>query len=592
MRSVFLAWLALAPLAAQEQAEIVTRDEQVVFRSSANLVLVPVVVRDRNGRAVETLRKGDFRLTDSGKPQEITRFSVEDGSKPPASGEQPATVQKAAENAAAAPELIPEPQVAAAPERFVIYLFDDVHTEAGDLLRARAVAARRLAADMNPTDRAAIFTVSGVGMLDFTGDRERLQQALSRVTPRTPMPAGICETTYYIGESYLRGDPDADAFLTYKAYECQPNYQPRPRPDPVKISIAMAGVNSGERDTRLALYALFNAIERLAAMPGQRLIALVSPGFLARDMAAEKNAILERAARARVTVNAFDPRGVYVVMNKAAESGAAIRPPRPPGRAVTTQKGAEAEAKRQSELPIGSAPAAALAFAIKQAEAMETEAVLGELADGTGGILFHNDNDLDAGFRIAASAPECVYLLAFAPQNLKYDGRFHRIGVTVTGKRHYAVQARRGYYAPNRLESAEEQAREEIREAVFSREEAREIPLEVRTHYFKPDEDSARVTVTVRMDVRQLRFRKTDGRNHDVVTVIIALFDRDGKYVGGHQQTLTLKLKDETLAERLNSGLSLRSSFNVATGPYQVRAVIRDSEGQLMAARNAAVDIP
>ena len=91
---------------------------------------------------------------------------------------------------------------------------------------------------------------------------------------------------------------------------------------------------------------------------------------------------------------------------------------------------------------------------------------------------------------------------------------------------------------------------------------------------------------------RQLPFRRTDGRNHDILTVVSALFDRDGKYVGGDQQTLTLNLKDETLAGRLNSGVSVRSSFNVAPGPYQARVVVRDSEGQLMAAHNASITIP
>ena len=507
MRFFCLVCLALLPLAGQERAEIVSHDESVVFRSRVNLVAVPVVVRDRNGRAVKGLQRTDFRLTDNGKQQEIIRFSVEEGGRASVPDKYADITQGSTESSAAGLESLPGREAAAPPERFVIYLFDDVNTEAGDLLRARAIASRRIAADMGPNDRAAIFTASGEGMLDFTSNRESLQQALDRLKAHTPMAPGICETTYYIGSRYLACDPDAVAYLAYKGYECRSDYSPRSCPDDwVAKSIALTGVNRGQREIRLALYALFNAIERLAAMPGQRLIALVSSGFLAGQMPAEKNELLERSARARVTINALDPRGVYLVMNKASESGTAIRPPRPPGRTVTTQKGAEADVQRQTQEAalMGSAPGAALALTIKQAEAAEAESVLGELADGTGGVLFRNDNDLDAGFRVVTSAPECVYMLAFAPQNLKYDGRFHRIAVSLAGKQAFAIQTRRGYYTPSRLENAEEQAREEVREAVFSREEARDIPLEVRTQYFKSNDDSARVTVMVRCDVRQL----------------------------------------------------------------------------------------
>ncbi|MBZ5584260.1 MAG: hypothetical protein LAQ30_19005, partial [Acidobacteriia bacterium] len=72
-----LALLFLISASAQDAPEMTTREESVVFRSRTDLVMVPVVVRDPRGRAVGNLRKEDFRVTDKGRPQEITRFSVE-----------------------------------------------------------------------------------------------------------------------------------------------------------------------------------------------------------------------------------------------------------------------------------------------------------------------------------------------------------------------------------------------------------------------------------------------------------------------------------------------------------------------------------
>jgi hypothetical protein len=69
------------------------------------------------------------------------------------------------------------------------------------------------------------------------------------------------------------------------------------------------------------------------------------------------------------------------------------------------------------------------------------------------------------------------------------------------------------------------------------------------------------------------------------------LFDRNGNYITGMTKNLEMKLKDETLA-RLPSGITVKTNFDVKPGTYVVRLVVRDSEGQAMAAQNGAVEIP
>jgi hypothetical protein len=93
------------------------------------------------------------------------------------------------------------------------------------------------------------------------------------------------------------------------------------------------------------------------------------------------------------------------------------------------------------------------------------------------------------------------------------------------------------------------------------------------------------------LDIKGLHYRKADGRNNDDLTIVSALFDLNGNYVTGGQKLLTLRLKDETLEKRLDSGIRIKTSFNVKTGSYVVRVVVRDGEGQMMASDNTAVDI-
>ena len=76
---------------------------------------------------------------------------------------------------------------------------------------------------------------------------------------------------------------------------------------------------------------------------------------------------------------------------------------------------------------------------------------MANLAYATGGTFFHNNNDLDEGFRRTADAPEYIYVLGFSPQKL--DGKFHKLKVTVMAQAgsgapgKLTVQARQGYYA-------------------------------------------------------------------------------------------------------------------------------------------------
>jgi hypothetical protein len=92
--------------------------------------------------------------------------------------------------------------------------------------------------------------------------------------------------------------------------------------------------------------------------------------------------------------------------------------------------------------------------------------------------------------------------------------------------------------------------------------------------------------------VRTLRFRKADGRNNDNLTILSGVFDRNGTYITGTQKLIELRLLDPTLEKLLNSGITVKTNFDVAPGNYVIRLVVRDSEGQTMAARNGVVEIP
>jgi hypothetical protein len=72
--------------------------------------------------------------------------------------------------------------------------------------------------------------------------------------------------------------------------------------------------------------------------------------------------------------------------------------------------------------------------------------VMEELADGTGGTFYHNNNDLESGFKTLLAGAECRYLLAFSPAKMK--SRVHHSLKVKVNEHGLTVQARGGYSTP------------------------------------------------------------------------------------------------------------------------------------------------
>ena len=550
MRSQLFFLLLLSSPAAAQTAEMVAHEQIPTFRAETNLVTVPVVVRDSRGRPRGDLRREDFQLFDRGKLQIISRFSVETSGRPggeavPAGGVVPG-------------KGLPAVNV---PERFVAYLFDDVHMKLGESARVRAASMRQAVAALGPTDRVAVFTTSGETTLEFTNDRDRLHQTLGQLTPHPIGHTGEAECpniSYYLADLIInKEDTGALNVVMGDMASCGLG-----GPGAVQMAQAFArmALNAGERETRAALRALKDAVQRLSVMPGQRILVLISPGFHTPESRQEEHDILDRAIRAKVMINGLDVRGVYIDTAYDASS--------------RTYSPEVARNKRQYD---------GLAASV-QADVLE------DLSNGSGGRLFRNNNDLDEQFKGSAAVPEYLYLLGFSPQNLKLDGSFHALKVTI--KPPGSLSARRGYYAPNQLETAAATAKREIEESVFSRDEILDVPLELQTQFFKPAPDRARVTVVARVDVKRLHFRKEEGVNRNTLTVVTAVFDQMGKYVAGNEKIVELRMRDTTLEMESPPRFTGRAIFDLKPAAYLVRVVVRDAEGQQMSAVNGVVEIP
>jgi len=399
------------------------QESPVKIEVAVNAVLIPVVVRDAEGRTVATLKKEDFQVFDKNKPQEISGFTVQKRAVTSSNGtnaERPPASPDKSQPRATTPE-----HATRAPERFIVFLVDDLHLNAGDLTEIQKAATRMVGESLADSDMAAVVSTSGASS-GLTRDRAKLQEAITKTKVESlyrHVGRACPDIGYYEADRIKnKHDPmalDAAVDNTLACCDCARNLA-----QVLVDNAAAESLQIGDQDIRVTLGLIREIVRKMSGMPGERTLLLVSPGFLTMtpDALAGKSQILDLAAQGNVTINAVDARGLYTAALDASDRNR------------------------------GSARSERTASEYKGYSMALNEDVMAELAAGTGGTYFHNSNDLEGGLRSLAAVPEYVYLLEMSLDRVKQDGTYHSLKVKVD-QNGLKVDARRGYFAPKRVSS-------------------------------------------------------------------------------------------------------------------------------------------
>ncbi len=547
------------------------------IRAETTVVPIRVVVRDNKGRAVADLKKDNFKLYQDGKLVEISNFTSivtppkSTGTAQP-NGQLPA---RAPETPSSGPANSRNPNPAvndgaapAAASRFVALFFDDVHLYFYDMVQTVG-AAEKLLMTLQPEDRVAIMTASGQGGTTFTSDRDALLGVLKKLKPHPYVGGGIGQTndgcppamTYTEADAIIEDNsPDVTGIAGADFARCagislEDARATQAAGEGEAQAIAARTNVAGQQAIDGVLAGLRQSVHVLSAMPGQRTLVLVSPGFLFRGHDGAFADITDLAIHNNVVIDTLDAKGLPA-------------------------HGAEGkwDPDRFERFGYGH-------FAVEQP-------ILEELADSTGGMFVKNNNDFAGVLREMTANPETYYLLGYAPQSLQLDGKYHALKVSLTAKGNYTIQARRGFYAPSRLETPEEAAKREIEDALFSNEEQHGLPVKVETSLIDDAPGGPKLNVKTAVDVSHLTFQKAAGVNHENLMVEVALFDTNGNFTGGQQKTVDMNLQDSTLAELAKTGVYVELNLDVKPGRYVLRTVARDSNDGHISAENSNVTVP
>ena len=422
--TVFLAFAAAH--AQQEPAQQNSKQQAPtqtgpVIKVSVNSVLVPVVVRDSQGRAIGDLTKEDFQLFEKNKPLEITGFTVEH--RAPAPADAPGTPSSSISPSASLRPPVNSP--APPSDRFVVFLFDDLHIAAQDMASLRNAAKKILAESLRAGDFASVLSILGRDDSGVTNDPARLATTIDGLRmQRSPYQkdSHACPNVDYFHGDLIENKHDERVFdaAVDETMDCAHFAQiMRPMAERMTHEAAQRAVALGEQDMRVSYIYIRETVRKMVNLPGQRTLVLISSGFYSETPQALvfQNQVIEAAARANVTISTLDARGLFTIAPKADEEFLGL------------QKETTERIRSHVETTIA------------------TDAVMAALADATGGTFIHNTNDMESGLRRLSAAPETVYLLEFSLANTKPDGEYHPLRVKVD-RDHVQVQNRRGYFAP------------------------------------------------------------------------------------------------------------------------------------------------
>ena len=222
---------------------------------------------------------------------------------------------------------------------------------------------------------------------------------------------------------------------------------------------------------------------------------------------------------------------------------------------------------------------------------MVVNTAMADLAQGTGGVFFHNNNDLNAGFHQLGLPPEVTYRMSFNPDGVITDGSYHKLKVKLVHSGSYSVEARPGYFAPEKTAAAIDTPQSKLDREVMASDTLTGVPAGLSVQLGKPSATQRTLSVIVHLDVSKLAFSAQNGRKTQRITFVTALLDSQGKMVAAKQGRMELALRDATYESLARTGVNAKLSFEVAPGVYSLREVIEEAVNSNLASSTNSVDL-
>jgi VWFA-related protein len=560
-----------------------------VFKSSSRLVVLDVVVTDKKGAPVHGLQRGDFRVLEGGREQQLKVFEahVSDGFSVAAPA--PAAVATNADQTTNAGQ----EQAGAA---LNVILFDGLNTASSDQSFARSQM-KKVIAELPAGSRIAIFVLrNDLHMVQgFTTDTAALAHALDKdksslsgpwfndpdmvllsqgTDPAAGMGGGLVGGAGSVAGlgSVLSGNatPGGSGLATYLGNVAQRDEE---------------GLTS-ELRTRKTLAALSAMARYLSVLPGRKNLLWLS-GTFPFDLLPDTSGANPDPFRGSSTYG-----GVMRDLALQMEAGhIAVYPV--DVRGVADNGAFNAAGHSRPTLETFSAAAGAQ---LSQQEVMEN------IAHETGGRAIYNDNDVRGGIIESLNQGGNFYTLAYSPEDKNWNGKYRKIEVKAT-ERGVNLYYRHGYLADDpatnkqvapdsvpkfavaMLRGAPERAEVVMTLAAdatgkYVDEKDRKPPtLQDRNAIFQAHLTGTTeiYSISCKIDAKTIAFQKSpDGKYVPRIALTFLAYDADGKVLNAEAGLFNHPLSEAQYKAVLQRGLTVNQQMEVPLGRDYIRVGVHD----------------
>jgi len=513
--------------------------DQVIFRTSSQLVIETVGVKGKNGMPVEGLTAKDFIVTEDGVAQTISVFEYQKLPEVP-SAPLPADPIGVVDPMPKLPktQIAPETpgDIKYRDKRLLALYFDLTAMPIPDQLRALAAAQKFVSTQMTPADLMAIMTFSSGSvqvLQDFTDDRRRLLSIIETLAVGEDENASSTDNQADTGAAFGQNDAEFNIFFTDRQLSA------------LQTAASMLGKLSEKKSL---LY--FASGLRLNGTNNQ----------------AQLHATTNAAIRAGVSFWPIDARGL---MAQAPLGDASKGSP----GGLAMYNGASAMA------------------AITNIQ--RSQDTLWTLGADTGGKALLDVNDLSLGIVQAQRAFSSYYIIGYYTSNSNLDGKFRRIKISLRDGVSGDLDYRQGYYAGKEFRKFTTADKErQLEDALMLGDPITELTIAMEVGYFQLNRAEYFAPIVVKIPGSELALAKRGGAEHTVLDFIGEIKDEFGSTVSNIRDKADIKLSDATAAELAKKPIQYDTGFTLLPGKYTIKFLARDAETGRIGTYQSAIVIP
>ena len=508
------------------------------LKVQSDLVLTDIVVRDRKtGQPVRGLKRGDFSVFESGKPQQIVSFDAQDVDQAVRLPASETVTGRAGAPAATALGASAAQQAAALRDHRLIVLFvDTTSLQPEDLERVQQAARDYINKSMQNADLVSVVSLGNTLSLDqdFTADKQLLLRAIDSYSGGNGQgfTPGASSTTNQVEDT-----------TAYSADESEYN----------------------DINTDRELFAIA-AIARALGPINQKKSLLYFSGGLQRDgieNQASLRSTINAAVRNNLSIYSVDARGLQAISPLGDATTGSLR-----GNAAYT--GSALQNNLDSNF--------------------NTQEVLATLSSDTGGKAFFDNNDFAPAFQQVQNDTASYYVLGFHSSNPARDGSYRKLEIRLN-RSDVKLSYRPGYYAPADFRHSNGEQRERDLETALNTDlPATDMSVYLQPFFFRDTTGRYNMPVALLVPGAQIPFSKGGDRDKATLDVIGNIKDAQGHVLQQVRDTLKLAIVESQQVARKN--IQYATGFTLPAGTYHLKFVVRENETGKLGSFETDVRVP